>query len=154
MSSMEKFELYKLLFTDNFIGNLVVNNDIGHVFHVMLGFDGYLYSVISLLDIIIVSVFGYICAISVNYWIGKILLKICILSKNKKIIEKHNNLSIVLLKYDELFLLLSLIPIFGKFVPLIAGFSQLKFTKMIWFCGICDLCYYIVVAYASCRRFW
>ena len=153
MLPIEKFELYKLLFNDSFIGNLAITIDIGYVMQAMLGFGGCLSGVASLFNIIIVSVFGYICAITINYWIGKFLLKICILSKNKKIIERHNNLSVALIRYNELFLLLSVIPVFGRFVSLIAGFSEFKFTKIILVCGLCDLCYYVILVYATCRRF-
>ena len=154
MSSMAQFEFYKLLFTDSFTGNLVVSTNVRYVLDIALSFWGYVCSVAGLSDAIIVSVCGYLCAISINFLIGKILLKTCVQSKNQALIERNNKYSNIAFKYNQLFLLLSLVPIVGRFVPLMAGFFRLKFIRVLWFCGLCDLCYCTAVICLSCKRFW
>jgi membrane protein YqaA with SNARE-associated domain len=154
MSSMEQLEFYQLLFTDSFTGNLVVSTNVRYVLNIALSFWGYVCSVAGLFDVIIVSVCGYLCAISINFLIGKILLKICVLSKNHTLIERNNNYSNIVFKYNQLFLLLSLVPIVGRFVPLMAGFFRLKFIEVVWFCGLCDLCYCTAVICLNCKRLW
>jgi membrane protein YqaA with SNARE-associated domain len=150
----ERIEYYKLLFMDSFNGNLVVSVDIRLMLNIALSFLGNRLTFIDFVVPIIVSVCGYICAIAINCLIGMILLKICILSKNQALIDKNYKYANIIARYSKLFLLLSLVPIIGKFVPLIAGFFRLNFTRVILFCGLYDLCYCVLVVYCNVKSFW
>jgi len=142
MIEIKTAKLYNLLFIDSFIANIVPNINGEYAIHSMKVFGSY-----NSLMLIFTALLGSICAISVNYFIGSFLFKITCLFNNENLIKRRDSLLVNCLKHDRLFLLLSLVPGFGKFIILSAGFLGLGFKRTILVCSLYNFCYYIIVVY-------
>ncbi|WP_250311910.1 YqaA family protein [Rickettsia endosymbiont of Oedothorax gibbosus] len=134
---MEQFEAYSLLFTDSLVGNLVISLDSELIVHSMKMFGVY-----NNLIIVVVATIASLVATSINYFFGIMLWRIFYFYKNTQIHTNQQLLSQFFFKYNILILWLIFIPLWGKFIPLIAGFTKINFIRVLAISGVIKLCYY------------
>ena len=128
---MDKFESYALLFTDSFFSNLVFSISDELVLYTMRSFGNYDNAII--LAVVIVANLIAICA---NYLVGIVLSNILGKPSPKKFIET---------KYNIIFLLLVVIPFFGKFIAVIAGLLRINFARTLLVTTLAKICYYSIL---------
>jgi membrane protein YqaA with SNARE-associated domain len=134
---VSKIEIYLLLFTDSFVSSLAINTSKEIMVYTIKAFN----SANREITIIVVTVASF-AANFANYFFGKVLYNIF----DRTGIEQQqarNNRLLKLAKYNRIFLLLSIIPFFGKFVPVIAGFSKFHMISTILICSGLKFGYYI-----------
>ncbi|MCC8398220.1 MAG: DedA family protein [Rickettsia endosymbiont of Labidopullus appendiculatus] len=139
---MDQFEAYSLLFTDSLVGNLVISLDSELIVHSMKMFGVY-----NNLIILIVATIASLVATSINYFFGIMLLRIFYLAKNAQIHTNQQLLSQFFFKYNIFILWFMLIPLWGKFIPLIAGFTKTNFIRVLAISAVIKLCYYTYSIY-------
>jgi membrane protein YqaA with SNARE-associated domain len=134
---MSDLEIYLLLFTDSLVSNLAFNTSSEMAIGAMRTFGLY-----NPYIIIATSGSAYFIAIIINYFLGKICYNIL----SNKDEEKSNPYSrIVKLrenKYLFVFILLSAIPFFGKFIILFTGFCRIKLSRVICYGILAKIIYY------------
>ncbi|WP_425362244.1 YqaA family protein [Candidatus Tisiphia endosymbiont of Mystacides longicornis] len=139
---MEQFEAYSLLFTDSLVGNLVISLDSELIVYSMKMFGVY-----NNLIILIVATIASLVATSINYFFGIMLLRVFYLAKNAQIYNNQQLLSQFFFKYNIFILWFMLIPSWGNFIPLIAGFTKTNFIRVLAISGVIKLCYYTYSIY-------
>jgi membrane protein YqaA with SNARE-associated domain len=134
---MDQSEAYLLLFTDSLLGNLAItlNNEL--IVHSMKIFGSY-----NNLLIVIIATIASICATSVNYLLGRILSRVIAFSRNEDIQANYRTLSHLFWKYNLVIICLIIVPFWGRFIPLIAGFTKVRFIRVVAISTISKLCYY------------
>ena len=140
---MNNLELYILLFTDTFVSNLAINNSTELALYSIKIFNSFYNSYVVLFT----AILSVIAAFSANYLLGIAFYKILSPMNSDESHEKGSR-RIELVKENKMLpiiLLLSVIPFFGKFIILFAGFCRVPFTKTMLI-GICaKFVYYIIV---------
>ena len=133
---MNKLEIYSLLFTDSFTSNLAINTSEEIIIHTIKTFG-----TASLKITVTVATAASLVANIINYFLGKILFNVFNAAgvAEQQTIRNHKLAKLV--KYNKIFLLLSIIPFFGKFVPVVAGFSKFPFVSTILICTGLKLSY-------------
>lgn len=134
---MDQSEAYLLLFTDSFLGNLVIDLNNELIVYSMKIFSGY-----NNLLIIIIATIASACAASINYLLGRILSRVIALSNNKHIQTNYRILSHLFSKYNLVIICFIIVPFWGRFIPLIAGFTKISFIRVLIISVISKLCYY------------
>ncbi len=140
---MDQLEAYSLLFTDSLVGNLVISLDSELIVHSMKMFGVY-----NNLIIVVVATIASLVATSINYFFGIMLLRIFYFSKNAQIHINQQLLSQFFLKYNIFIFWLMLMPLWGRFIPLIAGFTKINFIRVLAISGVIKLCYYSYSIYS------
>lgn len=131
-----------LLFTDTLTSNLVFMFKSEMALSIMKIFDHY-----NVCLIIITASFANACAGVINYLFGIVTFKI-LKSSQHNLNDHTNQLSQIRInkfknsRFIPIFLLLALVPFWGKFVLLFAGFVRLNFVKTIIITSIAKITYY------------
>ncbi|NRB11572.1 MAG: DedA family protein [Rickettsiaceae bacterium] len=134
-------EIYALLFVDTLVSNLAFNINTEIVINSMLVFD------YNKIIIIIVTAMAYFVSILINYLFGKITYNILApISADKEKSQDRMGL-IKNSRFLPLILLISGIPMMGKFVILFAGFCKVRLLMVISFAMIAKLTYYTLLIY-------
>lgn len=140
---MNFHENYALLFTDSFTSNLVFRFTSEMALHTMKIFAHY-----DPFKLILVASVANCCAYIINYIFGVVVFKI--LRPNSHDMHSHSaRLSRERInifkksKWIPLFLILAILPFFGKFVLLFAGLVRLDFIKTIMITSSVKILYYI-----------
>jgi len=139
---MNKVESYSLLFTDSLIGNLAINPSSEFVIHSMKAFASY----DNILIFVVVTAASFI-SITLNYFFGKILKNILNISPSTSVSTKQKTAATFFNKYYILFLALSVVPVCGKFVQVIAGVFDAKYARVISVCMLLKAIYYFVILF-------
>ncbi len=141
---MDRSEAYNFLLTDTIFSNLVFSP------HTELAFD-----VMNMLgiynpnDILFYTIFGAFVSIIFNYLFGVILYKIYLLSKDQKIHARYSQFQNFFSKCGVMFLCLTFIPNFGKFIPLLSGFARFGIVKSTFYALLSKIFYYNYYIYGS-----
>jgi membrane protein YqaA with SNARE-associated domain len=135
---VSKIEIYLLLFTDSFVSSLAINTSKEIMVYTIKAFN----SANREITIIVVTVASLVANFA-NYFFGKVLYNIFDRTGIEQQRLTRNNRLLKLAKYNRIFLLLSIIPFFGKFVPVIAGFSKFPMISTILICSGLKFGYYI-----------
>jgi membrane protein YqaA with SNARE-associated domain len=141
---MPTLESYFLLFIDSFFGGILINPKMEFIFHVMDEF-GVHNKFMIFLTVTLAGVF----AIMVNYYFGRMIPEIFsnveegeIGVRSKPNRDKTKEFFI---KYYVLFLLISIWPLGGGFVQLMAGIYNLPLQRVLLICTSCKIAYYGVI---------
>lgn len=137
---MNKTESYSLLFTDSLIGNLAINPSSEFIIYSMKMFATYNAAIMFI--IVLCASFA---SITLNYFFGKILKKIFDNSVATKLNANQKTAEGIFNKYYILFLILSVVPICGKFIQLAAGVFNVRYARVITICMLLKAIYYLVV---------
>ena len=137
---MNKTESYSLLFTDSLIGNLAINPSSEFIIYSMRMFASY--STPIMLIIVLCASFA---SITLNYFFGKVLKKIFNNSAATKLSANQKTAENLFHKYYILFLILSVVPICGKFIQVTAGVFNVKYARVITTCMLLKTIYYLVI---------
>ena len=137
---MNQFEAYSLLFTDSLVSNLVISINRELIIDSMKIFGTY-----NNLLICIVATIASIIANSINYFFGRILLNIFYFPENEQAVYALKQLVHLYLKYSVIILSLVIVPFWGRFIPLSAGFIKMNFIKVLTISALMKLCYYIYI---------
>lgn len=135
---MDKKEAYTLLFTDSLVGNLVISLQNEFAIYSMNLFGGY-----NTFIMLIVGWLASVFAIFFNYILGKFLFNIVRPKKENIFHVRYNEFSDSFNKYYFLFLLVSVVPFFGKFMHSLTGFLNFNFLKTLLICSSLKFCYYL-----------
>lgn len=139
---MNKFEAYFLLLNDSIFGNLVLYPSGEFVLFAMQKLVGYNSHIILL-----TSILGFIIAVILNYFFGKILYKIYKASVESNIHRNHDQLVIYSQNYRYIILLFNIFPTFGSFIPLLAGFVSFGILRSMLFCLLSKILFYAYYLY-------
>jgi membrane protein YqaA with SNARE-associated domain len=134
---MSDLEIYLLLFTDSLVSNLAFNASSEIAIGAMRTFGLY-----NPYMIIATAGSAYLIAIIINYFLGKICYNIL---SNKEEEKSAPYLRIEKLResrYIFVFILLSAIPFFGKFIILFTGFCRIKLSRVISYGMVAKIIYY------------
>ncbi len=134
---MKQIELYTLLFVDSFVSNLIVSVANEIIFNSMRIFNTY-----NNYLIIIITASAVLFANISNYIFGRILYNISLLSPDTQRQVTYDTLTSKIVKLLPIFLFISLIPFWSKFVPVIAGFCRFNFLRIVIICTVLKTCYY------------
>lgn len=135
---MSLFEMYSLLFTDTLVSNFAFNISTELALHSMKIFGLYNSYLVTM-----VASLAFMLAACINYGLG--ILCYNILSPLK---SEENNASSINTdkmrrnKYLPIFLMLSALPFFGKFIMLFAGFCKVRPILAISIGSLSRLIYY------------
>jgi membrane protein YqaA with SNARE-associated domain len=135
---MSLVETYFLLFTDTLVNNLAFNVSSEVMIEVMSVFGNYEISII-----ILVATLAFTIAGIINYIFGKAVYKILIPTSQNSELSAKRLQKIQNSRYLPLFLMLSAIPFFGKFILLLAGFCQIRFVLAITIASFARFGYYL-----------
>lgn len=135
---MMQFETYFLLFTDVLLSNFAFNFSNEVIFESMQIFGNY-----NRLLMIASSMCAYTIITPINYYTGKICYRI---------LKDHNDKSIRPKIYDYLnntsflvpIILFSVVPFWGKYLILFAGFARLNFRVVFFISIIAKVVYYMM----------
>ena len=122
---MDRLEAYLYLFSDSFIGSLIVPPHSAFVRDTMLIFGGYGSATIIVLIALIASILGAIA----NYLIGMALVT-CARKEPKVLESKFMRAVLYFKKYELLMLLFSGVPFIGNVITVISGTLSTRFK---WF---------------------
>lgn len=139
---MPLLEAYFLLFTDTLTSNIVISIHDELMLHTMLMFGSYN----SLVILLTVSA-AFMFSTCINYFFGRILLNIFYYTKDQKKLLRHKSFVKFYQKYSFILLILSAIPILGKFILLSGGFTKINLLKVLGISTIAKLCYYMYIIY-------
>lgn len=135
---MNLTEMYLLLFTDTLVTNLAINTSAELVIHSMKIFNSYNHYLI-----ILVSTISFAFASSINYLLGLICHKVLAPLTNEDVVSSQNKIEqIRRSRYLLLFLALSAVPFFGKFILVFAGFCRINLSLTIAITVFSKLVYY------------
>jgi membrane protein YqaA with SNARE-associated domain len=135
---MNLTEMYLLLFTDTLVTNLAINTSSELVINSMKIFNSY-----NPYAIILVSTTSFALASSINYLLGIICHKVLSPLTNEDIVSSQSKIEqIRRSRYLLLFLALSAVPFFGKFVLVFAGFCRINLSLTIAIVIFSKLVYY------------
>lgn len=123
-------ELYKILFYDSFISNLIITINTEVIYGTMKSFGTYNY----LLTVGTATLACFV-AFSINYLLGRLFAYF--LEKKKQIINTKT-------PYIILLLLLSSVPFYGKFIPFFSGSFKVGYLKTMFFCSLIKFCCYLI----------
>jgi membrane protein YqaA with SNARE-associated domain len=138
---MDKFEIYSLLFTDSLVSGLAFTASKEIMFYAAKAFGS-----VSLQKILAISVMANFIANLINYFFGKALFNIFSnINKDAKQEVERSNKMLKLAKYKNSLLLLSVIPFFGKFIVVIAGFAKFPIFRTLLICAVLKICYHGLV---------
>lgn len=137
---MNRTESYSLLFTDSLIGNLAINPSSEFIIYSMKMFANY--NTVAMFTILLCANF---VSITLNYYFGKILKKIFNNSAVTKLSDNQKTAKNLFNRYYILFLILSVVPICGKFVQVVAGVFDVKYSRVITTCMLLKAIYYLVI---------
>ena len=119
---MSLFETYTLLFIDTLVSNFAFNSSTEIAIYAMKVFDLY-----NAYLVILVTSFAFMLAACVNYVFGIACYKILSpLQAEEGELSTNRIDKIKSSKYLPLFLMLSALPFFGKFIMLFAGFCKIR----------------------------
>lgn len=130
----------KLLFLDSLWVNLVFNLNPELIIYVVKHFNT-LHKPFAIL----ISTLAYTIAITINYYIGKLIFYILLKANKIHLIDQTK--TDTLIKHYKLFVIFSVIPIFGKFIILAGGFSRFPVLITITLSTIFKLFHYIIIMY-------
>lgn len=136
---MDLFEIYILLFTDTLVSNFAFNISTELAIYSMKIFGYNLYL------IILVASLAFMLSAFINYGLGILCYNILLPLKSKK--NNTENTNIIKMqrnKYLPIFLMLSALPFFGKFIMLFAGFCKIRPILAISVGSISRLIYYSI----------
>jgi membrane protein YqaA with SNARE-associated domain len=139
---MNKVESYSLLFTDSLISNLAINPSSEFVIYSMKAFANYDNTLIF-----VIAVAASFISITLNYFFGKVLKNILNISPSTSVNTKQKTAAAFFNKYYIFFLALSVIPVCGKFVQVIAGVFDVKYSRVISICMFLKTIYYLVILF-------
>lgn len=134
---MSNLEIYLLLFTDCLTSNLAFNISTEIAIGTMRTFGLY-----NPYLIIATASSAYLVTIIINYFLGKICYNILSNKEEEKSVPYVRIVNLRENKYLPIFILLSAIPFFGKFIILFTGFCRIKFSKVICYGIIAKIIYY------------
>ena len=134
---MSKFGIFFLLFCDSFFGNLLLYP---HKEYIIFAIK-YL-NTANPLNIFFIGVLGFILSVVINYFCGFIAKKIYISSMKKSKMHNYHTLLNSFQKYGWIILLFNILPLFGKFLPFLAGFVSFGLIRTVIFCSISKIIYY------------
>jgi membrane protein YqaA with SNARE-associated domain len=121
---MSIFEAYLFLLTDTIFGNIILYPSYEFISFVMK--DLGIYNSIS---IFLTASTGFCFAIIINYFCGRVLLRIYLASVEESKQHNYNRFCHLFKKYGRFILLLHLVPPFGNIIPLLSGFTRFSFFK-------------------------
>jgi membrane protein YqaA with SNARE-associated domain len=136
-------ETYRLLFIDSFIANLAINFTSETVLYAIK-----IFATIDRLNAIVISSLACFCSNSINYCLGSLVFKLLdhkvFSEKQKKLIQERKDL---FLKYKYIFLLCSIVPAYGKFAIVSAGYTGFPFIRTMALCLVFQSIYYLYMMY-------
>jgi len=135
-------EAYLLLFTDTLTSNIVISLHDELMLHTMLMFGNY-----NSLTILLTVWAAFTCSTGINYFFGRSLLNIFYYTKDQQKLLIHKAFVKFYQKYKFILLILSAIPILGRFILLSAGFTKINLLKVLGISAIAKLCYYTYIIY-------
>ena len=135
---MTLFETYTLLFVDTLVSNFAFNSSTEIAINAMKIFDSY-----NAYLVILVASVAFILASSINYIFGMACYKILSPLKSEEG-ESLNDRTEQMRHspYLPLFLMISALPFFGKFIMLFAGFCNVRPLKALAISSGSRLVYY------------
>ncbi len=139
---MNQFDGYSLLFFDSLLANLAINLNNELIIYSMKILGTY-----NNLLIVIIATIASMIAISINYFLGRILSKISFFVNNQHFHTNYQLFRQFITKYQISIICLMILPFGEKFIPLIAGFTKLNFIKIIVISLIIKLCCYSINIY-------
>ncbi len=129
---MANSELYSLIFADSLVSNLAIN------FHREFAIDSAkMFGSYDPFLIVLISSLAFLLACFMNYILGRMLWNV--------FGKKESN--IVTDSYFYLLLILSAVPMVGKFILVLAGFKRLYWLRVLSICGTLKLCYYLFIVF-------
>lgn len=135
---MNTTEAYFLLFTDSLVSNLVFNFSTEIIWSTMLIFNHYNHHYI-----LISSSMGYSAAIIINYIFGRAMFSILVSSSEQEKLVSNAAKPIINSKILwGVFLILSAVPFFGKFIIVFSGFCQRRFSIVFITAAMAKLIFY------------
>jgi membrane protein YqaA with SNARE-associated domain len=134
---MNEIEAYFLLFTDSLFGNILLYPHKEFVLFTMKALHSY-----NNLAAFIISLLGFLVSVIINYFCGNVLQKIYKSSVDSSKYQNHGQLVIYFQRYGYIILLLNILPLFGAFIPLLAGFVSFGITRSVLFCLISKSIFY------------
>jgi len=138
---MDQIEAYTLLFTDSLVSNLVISLDSELIAYTMRMLDDY-----NKAAVVFTATIASIFANCINYFLGRVLFNFFYLAnKNPGNRTHYETYSRFIIRYHVLVLSLSIVPFWGKFIILLAGFTKVNFFRVIGISGLMKLCYYAII---------
>jgi membrane protein YqaA with SNARE-associated domain len=139
---MNKFEAYIFLLSDSFFGNILLYAHNEFVLYAMKHIGGYENRIMLL-----VSLVGFTISCLFNYFCGTVLY---ILYKSTVNSAKQSNYWVLhrfFHKYGHYLLCTSIIPLFGSFAPLFAGFASFGALRSVGLSVVSKAIFYIYYIY-------
>jgi membrane protein YqaA with SNARE-associated domain len=139
---MDKFEAYSFLLSDSVFGNILLYAHSEFVLYAMKSLGGY-----DTETMLAVAIGGFSIAVMLNYLCGSVLFR---LYRSSVPQEKQNNywkLHNLFHKYGYYFLYSNIIPLFGSFIPLLAGFFAFGLYRSIALAVMSKMIFYIYYIY-------
>ncbi len=138
---MDQGEAYILLFTDILVSNLVITMDRELIVHTMKILGNY-----SKVVAVLTATVGAILANVINYFFGRIVFNFFYRNnKNASNRQHYETYSSFIIRYSVFVLTLSIVPFWGKFIILLAGFTKVSFFRVISISGLLKICYYMFI---------
>jgi membrane protein YqaA with SNARE-associated domain len=138
---MNMTEAYSLLFVDTFSAHLVFYGAGEMVFPSMLALGGY-----DLRFIFVISLFSYLLAFLVNFWLGLVMHKIYESSiDNESSMKNYQKFKYIFEKYGKWILCLTVFTFIGPVVNVLAGFVKFNIRQAAVIAIVCKIAYYVLL---------
>ncbi len=136
-------EKYMLILSDTLFANLAIDNSMEIAIYSVAIFGNY-----NPLLVLVFALAGYTVASVLNYILGRVVFNILKPRDEEKRLKSESNINFIRgSKYLPLILLFSLVPFWGKFVPLFAGFCKVNLRLTIAICILSKLAYYCYILF-------
>jgi membrane protein YqaA with SNARE-associated domain len=116
---MDKFEAYSFLLSDSFFGNILLYAHSEFVLYAMKHIGGYDNNIM-----LIVSLAGFTVSCLFNYFFGVVLYMLYKSTVNSEKQSNYWKFHGFFHKYGHYLLFTNILPLFGSFLPLVAGFAS------------------------------
>ncbi|MGV2432142.1 MAG UNVERIFIED_CONTAM: hypothetical protein LVQ98_01830 [Rickettsiaceae bacterium] len=139
---MDRLEAYSLLFTDTIFGNILLYAHSEFILHIIKNLGGY----DKLISFVVASI-GFAIAVAFNYLCGLILYRIYQSTTDSEKQRNYLKLHAFFHQYGHYILLTNVMPLFGIFMPLLAGFVNFGFKKSVIISLLSKMLFYIYYIY-------
>ncbi len=139
---MNMFEAYSFLFSDSFFGNILLYAHSEFVLYAMKSLGGYQNNVMFL-----VAILGFSLSCIFNYFCGYVLY---MLYKSCVVVKKQANyvrFHVFFQKYGTYLLCTNMMPLFGSFIPLLAGFASFGLWRSLAIAIVSKAIFYVYYIY-------
>lgn len=131
-------EKYMLILSDSLFANLAVDNSMEIAIYSVAIFGNY-----NSLLVLAFALAGYTVAAILNYILGRVMFNILRPRDEETRKKSESNMNFIKSsRYLPLILMFSVMPFWGKFVPLFAGFCKVNVRLTMGVCILSKLAYY------------